>query len=91
MRLRQLAAANCTTRATAERQVHAYTWHRYHDGKEFLSTSDLQLSFEQAYMAGADGNVMWGNEPNTMAQFKAWYTSTYALLVNKWVPPPTQG
>ena len=54
-----------------------YTWHRYHDGVSFLSPSDLTLSFEQAYLAGADANVMWGSEPNTMEQFKQWFNSTY--------------
>ena len=88
VRLQKLAAANCTTRSVA-RRVYAYTWHRYHDGVNFLSTSDLELSFEQAYLAGADANVMWGSETKTMAQFKAWYQNTYAPLVNKWVPPTT--
>ena len=87
--MRKLAAAKCTTRvaAAARRVVYAYTWHRYHDGVHFLSASDLTLSFEQAYLAGADANVMWGSEPKTMTQFETWYKSTYAPLVNKWVPP----
>ena len=87
VRLQKLAGAKCTTRAAAARPVYAYTWHRYHDGVNFLSAGDLVMSFEQAYLAGAAANVMWGSEPKTMAQFKAWYTSTYAPLVNKWVPP----
>ena len=87
VRLQKLAAAKCTTRVSAKRQVYAYTWHRYHDGVNFLGASDLTLSFEQAYLAGAAANVMWGNEPQTMPQFKEWYKSTYAPLVNKWVPP----
>ncbi len=86
VRLKKLASTNCTERSVV-RQVYAYTWHRYHDGVSFLSASDLTLSFEQAYLAGADANVMWGSEPKTMPQFKAWYQNTYAPLVNKWVPP----
>ena len=71
-------------------------WHRYHDGKDFLSLSDLRLSFEQAYLAGADVNVMWGEEvewepvdwpPHGEAAMKAWFNSTFAPLVNNWIPP----
>ena len=87
VRLQKLAAEKCTVRMSTTRQVYAYTWHRYHDGVSFLSASDLTLSFEQAYLAGADGTVMWGNEPNTMPEFKAWYQSTYAPLIDKWAPP----
>ena len=90
VRLQKLAATNCTERSVA-RQVFAYTWHRYHDGVNFLSASDLRISFEQAYLAGADANVMWGSEPKTMPQFKSWYQNTYAPLVNKWVPPAARG
>jgi hypothetical protein len=91
VRLRQLAATKCTARVSAARLVYAYTWHRYHDGKSFLSASDLRASFEQAYLAGADGNVMWGSEPTTMPQFEAWYKSAYAPLVNSWDVPPAAG
>eukprot|EP01050_Picozoa_sp_SAG11_P027099 SAG11_NODE_6731_length_1258_cov_1.199310_1_plen_168_part_00 len=90
LRLRRLAATKCTTRTSVKREVYAYTWHRYHDGKSFLSDTDLRLSFEQAYLAGADGNVMWGDEPKTMPQFKAWYVNVYAPLVNAWVPPASR-
>ena len=87
VRLQRLAAANCSVRTSMLRKVYAYTWHRYHDGKSFLSSSDLKLSFEQAYLAGADANVMWGSEPKTMPQFETWYRNTYAPIVNQWTPP----
>jgi hypothetical protein len=57
---------------------------------------DLRLSFEQAYLAGADVNVMWGEEvewepadwpPHGEAAMKAWFKSTFAPLVNGWTPP----
>eukprot|EP00036_Acanthoecidae_sp_10tr_P001978 CAMPEP_0182945296 /NCGR_PEP_ID=MMETSP0105_2-20130417/55349_1 /TAXON_ID=81532 ORGANISM="Acanthoeca-like sp., Strain 10tr" /NCGR_SAMPLE_ID=MMETSP0105_2 /ASSEMBLY_ACC=CAM_ASM_000205 /LENGTH=298 /DNA_ID=CAMNT_0025085311 /DNA_START=55 /DNA_END=951 /DNA_ORIENTATION=- len=66
--------------------VLAYTWHRYHDGITFLSSSDLIISWEQPYAAGAHGIVMWGSEPTSLPQFEAWYSTVFAPLANRWVP-----
>lgn len=85
VRLSKLVPNGCTGR-TARPLVLAYTWHRYHDGVHFLSASDLTISWEQPYAAGADGIVMWGSEPKTMPQFEVWYKSTFSPLANAWHP-----
>jgi hypothetical protein len=84
VRLSKLVPAACNK--SIRPVVLAYTWHRYHDGVSFLSASDLTISWEQPYAAGADGIVMWGSEPHTMPQFEAWYSGTFAPLANAWNP-----
>eukprot|EP00038_Savillea_parva_P009838 m.186169 g.186169 ORF g.186169 m.186169 type:complete len:710 (-) comp16687_c0_seq1:65-2194(-) len=89
VRLAKLVPGACPGRSDPP-PVLAYTWHRYHDGTTFLSASDLTISWEQPYAAGADGIIMWGFEPTTMPEFKAWYLNTFAPLANAWSPSAAQ-
>eukprot|EP00943_MAST-04B_sp_MAST-4B-sp1_P006320 g6320.t1 len=61
-----------------------YTWNRYHTGNQFVCDTDEEMYWKQSYLAGANGIVMWGYEPNGNATFIDWYENNFTNIANSW-------
>tara|TARA_A100001015_G_C14912294_1_gene680957 strand:+ start:119 stop:1222 length:1104 start_codon:yes stop_codon:yes gene_type:complete len=61
-----------------------YTWNRYHNNNQLVCDTDEEMYWKQSYLAGANGIVMWGYEPNGNTTFINWYENNFTNIVNSW-------
>ena len=83
VRIASEVKARCGGQAVAP-PVWAYTWHRYHDGVQFLSDADESMYWTESLAAGATGIILWGSEPTTAAEFERYWADDFAPLANSW-------
>jgi len=88
VRISKETQARCEGKQQRRPPVLVYTWHRYHDGVDFVCDQDETMTWDISVEEGADAVVLWGDERQKADEFASYWKHDFAPLALKWSPPP---